>query len=371
MPETDTDLESLAEERAIESTLGNPLKDAIANFGRNESDGSEQDDMESDDSVAEEQGEEEEQPETSESDDPEAEAEEPAEEEESDEEEGEKPKGKQPKLSDLEIPMPNADGSKGPRGTGTIKVEGLPQEAADAMRHYIKQSQRLPLVEQQLDAAHEQAQIADFLEHDPFSAMVMISAARPDATEEFVKSYLQMNPGKIAQISTELELDDMTEREQKLAAKDAKRAAEDRARQSYQGHVGQYSTQRQADRLLAVAQDLAHTANVPEDEMEEFMFIASRRVAKLYQQNPRITNRDVVASLQPVVAKYAKAVTPTSSPKGKQASPKVFKAKAQKSQKFAVVGSGKTAMKPAGAVGKIPKGTTVKDAIQMVRAGKI
>jgi hypothetical protein len=148
--------------------------------------------------------------------------------------------------------------------------------------------------------------------------------------------------------------------------------AEDRAVKSYQTHAGKFATQKQADSLLLTVQELAATANVPEDEMEEFMFLASRRVAKAYQQNSRITHREVVAALQPIVAKYAKAPTPPSPAKAAKDSKKVFTAKAAKSQKFAIVGSGKAALKPAGASnGKPPRGTSTAQAIKMLRAGKL
>jgi AAA ATPase containing von Willebrand factor type A (vWA) domain len=201
MPDIDTDLESLAEERAIESVSGNPLKDAIHNIatGREEDTGSEQDDeeTESEDEVLEVD----EQEETEDASEATEETEESKDSEETEDEEADKPKGKTPKLSSVDIPMPNADGSKGPRGTGKIKLDGVPQEAADAMRHYIKQADKLPLVEQQLAVAQEGAQVADFIEADPFSALVMITNARPDAAEEFVKNYVAMNPAIIAKIS--------------------------------------------------------------------------------------------------------------------------------------------------------------------------
>jgi hypothetical protein len=370
----DTDLDSLADEKTVDgSTAGNPLKDAIANLGRIEKDGSEQDDeeVEDEDSQSESETEvEEEDEEKPEESDTEVEDQES---EDEDEEQAEKPKGKAPKLSNLDIPMPNADGSKGPRGTGKITVEGLPQEAADAMRHFIKEAHRLPLVEEQLQVAQESAQIADFVEQDPFSAMVMISNARPDSADEFARAYFSMHPDKIVEFAKELDLENMTEREQKLLAKTTKRDIEDKAKGSYQQHHGSFSVQKQADRLLVTVQDLAQAANLSEDETEEFMLVSSKRLAKLFAQNPRITNREVVANLQPVLARYAKPVTPTPKLKAKDSkeAAKVFTAKAQKSQKFQVVGSGKSSMKPAGKVGKLPKGTSLTQAIRMVGSGKV
>lgn len=362
----DTDLGSLATERAIEAELGNPLKAAIQNLsGREEEAGD--DTEETEESLETENTEETE--ETSEETTEETEETEEVTEEETEGEEAEQPEGKTTKLATLDIPMPNADGSKGPRGTGKIKLDGVPQEAADAMRHYIKQADKLPLVEQQLVAAQEGAQIADFIEADPFSALVMIGNAVPDAVDEFIKSYIQMNPAKVAKMTEELELADMSERELKLAAKVARKEAEERAVKSYQAHAGKYATQKQADSLIILAQELAATANVPEDEMEEFMFLASRKVAKLYQANPRITHREVVAGLQPVVAKYAKAPT-KEAPKAK-GSAKVFTAKVKKAQKFSVVGSGKAAIKPVGGLKRAPKGTTTSQAIKLLSQGKL
>lgn len=379
MPNLDTDTDSLADERTVESALGNPLRDAISNFrsGRDGSAESPQDDddeespeVEQDlDEDAEEEVVEDDQDEPAE-DSADDEDEEPVEDEES-EDDDKSPESKKPKLSSVDIPMPNADGTKGPRGTGKVTLDGVPQQAADAIRHYMKQADRIPLLEEQLAVASEGAQIADFLESDPFAAMVMINTAVPDKMDEFVKSWIQQNPSKIGKFVEELDLENMTERELKLAAKEATRDATERAKQAYQGHSNQFQFQKQADQLLLTAQDLARTAGVEKDDMEEFMFVSSRRIAKLYQQNPRITNREVVAALQPVVAKYAKAVSPTKTPKVTPKDPsKTFKTKVGKSQKFVVVGSGKTPLKVAGGFKKPPKGTTTLGAIKMLRAGK-
>lgn len=67
--------------------------------------------------------------------------------------------------------------------------------------------------------------------------------------------------------------------------------------------------------------------------------------------------------------KYAKAPDPVA-PKAK-GSAKVFNAKVEKAKKFAVIGSGKPAMKPAGSVTRPPKGTTTAQAIKMLAAGKL
>lgn len=358
-------------EKQIEAVHGNPLKEAIAKMSAGREEAEVQDDPEeSEETPVVEESEETEETSEEPEEKTDEEAAEATDEEETEGEEAEQPKGKTPKLTSLDIPMPNADGDKGPRGTGKIKLEGVPQEAADAIRHYQKQADRLPLVEQQLQVAQEGAQIADFIERDPYSAIVMIGNAVPEAVDEFVKSYIQMNPTKVAQFTDELELGEMTERELKLNAKNVKRDADERAVKSYQNHAGQYATQKQADSLLILAQNLASQANVPEDEMEDFMFSASRRVAKLYKANPHITNRDVVAALQPLVVKYAKAPT-TTAPQKAKGSAKVFTAKVTNAKKFSVVGSGKPAIKPQGSIGRPPKGTTTAQAIKMLAAGKL
>lgn len=359
------------------TSTGNPLRDAIrglvpptdpdAEAGEEdaEPDAGEQDEEEESESTDVVESE-------SESDEEaEEEAEEAPEDEESDEDKGDKKPKKTPKLSSVEILMPNADGSQGPRGTGKITLEGVPQEAADAIRHYQKAAGELPLVKERLAVSEKDAAIADFIEKNPLDAMVIIDHSRPEVTTEFVKLWLQMNPTAIPALIKELELDELDDKSARIMAKGTKTEARQKAFESASKHKGDYGMKQRVDDLLQVPLAMAQQAGIKGDDYQDFMVLAGRKMAAAFKQNNNLSQRDVALLLQSTVARYVGTAATPKPKKNPTETAKSFTTKVDKSKKFKVVGGGHSQVSSAsGTPEKFPRGTTLQEAINQFKGKK-
>src|SRR6185436_5139631 len=151
-----------------------------------------------------------------------------------DEAEGDEPDPKaQGRTFSVEIPTLNADGSKGPRGSGVLLLEGLPQEFRDTIVSHVKRSQALEATQQRLAEAREFETDARFFRNDPLNAMRLVAVEKPELASKFVESWVLQNRQATKALVRALKLDDTDEEKLELRGKIAAQAERDALAQAY------------------------------------------------------------------------------------------------------------------------------------------
>ena len=255
------------------------------------------------------------------------------------------PEGEPPPTTfKVSVPLPG-EGSR----AGTLDIEFPTQEAADTVRHHLKQAAAVPRLRERLQQAQGDSAAVEFIEQKPFEGMLWIAQQKPEAAAQFLDTWLRSNHAEAAQalmaLGYRVEMDQTTERalaaESQLAKERALRAVQD-GRGSFQASL----TQQQ---FVATCQDavddLVGTMGLAKDseDYEIFQERASKRLAKLYQEKGvSATLADMQQSLQPLVESLtrpphpsaAQARVPAGQPAGGQFTKEQLAAREQRAEQL-------------------------------------
>lgn len=210
----------------------------------------------------------------------------------------------------VELPLPN--------GAGVLDLELPTQEAADTLRHVLKQSERVPRLEAKLDQYQADAATVEFFDKNPAEAMLALATTKPDAAKAFMATYVAANPMETAQALAALGFDIVQPDDLKLQLITAKAEAaalkqKDAVAQAATTYRATSAQTRFVQAAGEVIRELADTAGfkADTDELDAFLHLASKRADKLFQTNPSATTADLAAALQPLLTpKNAPAATP-------------------------------------------------------------
>lgn len=208
----------------------------------------------------------------------------------------------------VEVPIPNAD--------STLDLTLPTQEAADTLRHHLKQSARVPRLEAKLDSYKQDAATVDFLEQSPTEGMLWMAQRQPEAAAEFVQLFVQQQPEWAVQmlnrlgfqVQATLDPETLNIRAENAALKAQQRVEQGRAQRQSLSVQQQFH-----DAAVDVVQELAQTLGMTEAHPKYRIYAATAAdtVADLYNQNPRATRADIASALAPIVNELRPASAPS------------------------------------------------------------
>ncbi len=219
---------------------------------------------------------------------------------------------------EVEVPLPQRGEPGDP--TGLLKLALPTQEAADTLRHHLKQSARVSRLEGQIEQASGDRAVVDFLEQKPLEGILWMAEQNPEAGAKFLDLYLRANPEAAVTamrgLGYQVGMDTATERallaEQRLAQLEAQQAVQNGRSTFQQG--------RQAETIRVqaqeVVQDISATLGMTLESEDYALFAArcSHKVAAVFQEKGRATTKaDITAAIQPVVQAFTR-LSPTATP---------------------------------------------------------
>lgn len=293
-----------------------------------------------------------------------------------------KSKAKAP-LFDVEIPTLNADGSKGPRGTGVLLLEGLPQEFRDTIQSHVKRSMQLDGALQRLEQARELETAARFYQRDPLNAMRLVAVEKPELAHTFVESWIRQNPKATKALYKALKLDTADEEKLELQGQVAENKMRGELTNAYE-RIDQTVVQTNfIDLAKETVGDIVAPLRMSDDDRADFEQLAGARIVAEQErrlgarQTPWLNKTELLTLLQPLVTRF------TGSPKpGKKSSAKgatgsgltreQMAERAKNAQRFrkARGGGGDSGVRPSGVKkGKLPP--SLPERIKLLRQGKL
>jgi len=301
-----------------------------------------------------------------------------------DEGEGDKPDPKaQGRTFSVEIPTLNADGSKGPRGSGVLLLEGLPQEFRDTIVSHVKRSQALEATQQRLAEAREFETDARFFRNDPLNAMRLVAVEKPELASKFVESWVLQNPKATKALVRALKLDDTDEEKLELRGKIAAQAERDALAQAYNALDADGVRRDFIDLAHSVVDEITGSLALDGDDKADFEQLAGARIVAEQErrvrarQSPYLSQTELIACIQSIVKKFTGAPPAKGKAKGKPSAGKGGLSREQQGERAKKVerfqrvrggGSG-TGVRPSGTKKKMPR--DMGERIKMLRAGNL
>lgn len=230
------------------------------------------------------------------------------------------PEGAEPEPTQtfaVEMPLPQ----RGDAPAGKLALELPSQEAADTLRHHLKQSARAERLAAVVEQGNGDTATVDFLEQHPTEGLLWMAEQHPEAGAKFLDLYIRANwqtaLETIQALGFKVEADTATQRaldaEQRLAKQTALQAVINGRSQFQQGFAQQAFTASAREVVGDVASALGLTP-----QSEEYQFFVTRcspKLAEVYQAKGRsATSGDMVAAIQPVVDAFQKLLTPAAAP---------------------------------------------------------
>lgn len=213
----------------------------------------------------------------------------------------------------VQVPLPNGNGENGPTNAGTLELTVATQEAADTLRHHVKQSQRVARLEERVQRSRNDTATVDFLDAHPEDGLHWLAKEHPDASAAFLRTQVTANPKLAIETLTQLgftvELTEPgSERAITAEARLAQREAADKVAQGQQTFRQQAALETYRDTALEIVDDLATTMGFRRDgeDYEVFATRASARLTKLWKdKGGTVTRADIAATLDPLVRALA------------------------------------------------------------------
>ncbi len=261
-----------------------------------------------------------------------------------------------------------------------IKLSGLPQETADAMKHHFKQSARVPGLEAQLAQNQQDSATIEFMQQNPEDAMHWMEQAQPDAGAAFVRSWMARYSEEAINIVADLRLTEMDPETMKTRSELERLRTENRIRDS---QVKFDHTAKQRDfsaQAVTVIQQLATALNLDPQTVnaEVFVRMASEKLGKM---NPTATTKDMTFALQDLARETAAALnrepqtvvvgsskdeTPPDEGQPRDDVSGQFKKKVDTQEKHRKLAGGRTTVTPISAIKQRGVGT-IEEAIERFR----
>jgi hypothetical protein len=286
---------------------------------------------------------------------------------------------------DIDIPTLNADGAKGPSGSGVLRLEGLPQEYRDTIQSHVERSLQLDVVQQRLEQARELETVARFYQGDPLNAMRLVSVEKPELAAQFVQQWALQNPKATKALIRTLKLDAVDEGTLELQGKLAARDMRDALAEAYTAVDENTTKVAFIDLSKEVVSELVYTLALDEKRQARFEQLAGADIVDEMQrrisarQSPYINKTELATLLQPLIKEFTGA-SPAQRGHAKDA-PAAGKEKltreqqaqrAQRAQRFRQVRGGERGdgVRPKGLQkGKLPR--DLGERIKLLRAGKL
>lgn len=195
-----------------------------------------------------------------------------------------------------------------------LNLEGVPQEAADAMRFHIKRSAEVPQLKETVAAAQEDMATVQFLRENPAEGLFMLEKLAPQAAVGFVRSWLERYPQEAVKLVTDLRYDvDLDPYTVETRARAAKVEADQRTDKGAQVYQQRAQEQRFVTDARAVLNDVAATLQLDATSARGKIFrqVAADAMQDAYRANPRITAEGLTLALQDTIAEFQRSTPQT------------------------------------------------------------
>lgn len=227
----------------------------------------------------------------------------------------------EPETPLLEVSIPHFRPDQPP-----LTLAGVPQEAADAIRHLANTAAKADQLSQRVTQlsdtnADDQATLS-LLKEQPLESMFLLHQQHPDVGRAFAGEWLQMNAAKIVPLLKELdiltvdpgsgEMQFVDPRMARFMADNAKLRAEKAVDNGRKGFEQSASTERVVQRIQIAVDEVAATLNITDTEWRETFIDAAEKklVALARSKGGQVTKEDMVIALAPVAQKFHALATP-------------------------------------------------------------
>lgn len=210
-----------------------------------------------------------------------------------------------PEVFTVDIGLPNR--GEGEPAKYTLELPN--QEVADAIRHQANLASRVPKLQERADRHAHAAELVAYLDSDPVGGLATMAQVHPQAAQDFTALYIQSNPAVAAQVLQRMgytveafeDRAELIESRAQLAQRDLKdRVAEGKQKHAAQSTEAAY-VERAQEVLGSVGGPLVFTDPL---DRKLFQTAGSDALTSLYLSNPRATEADMVAALQPIVQRF-------------------------------------------------------------------
>lgn len=208
-----------------------------------------------------------------------------------------------------DVPVPGRIGADGKQEFSSIQLKLPNQQAADAIGFHVKQSARVPVLEQELAAAAEDSATISFFDTKPVEGFTYLAELKPNAAKSWVGQYAKAYPDVVAQFLAEAgyEVKPTADvRALTAEAQLAQRELRDRATAARQEHHQTSVTQGWVQAAGNCVREVGTTIGLDVNTAEFRLFAQSASV-ELDRQYPQggASREQIVLALQPLAQKAA------------------------------------------------------------------
>lgn len=209
-----------------------------------------------------------------------------------------------------QLPVPIRVPGEAPKA---LDIDLPSQEAADALRHVVKQAGRVERLTERVAQAQGDAATLDFLDAKPYEGMLWMAQQNPEAGQQFLQASLRANPQLLVQVAQELGFDiSMDEYKQEVLqskAEVAKMKAAEALREGRGTFTANLGQQQFLDSAREIAEDIGDTLGLQKgtEDHEVYTERAAKRMAALWKEKGTAATRaDLQQALQPLVQAMTK-----------------------------------------------------------------
>lgn len=196
-----------------------------------------------------------------------------------------------------------------------LTIAGLPQEGADAIGHLANRAAKADQLQQRVDQLSdrnaEDSATLSLIRENPLESMFMLHQQNPQVGQSFASEWIQMNPQAAIQLYQDLGLGELTDREAKLMADNAKFRSERKVEDGRKGFETQAIRERSVQRIMDATDQVAGTLNLQAGKRRElFERMAEQELAGLARGNPHLTVDQMVVGLQEIAKEFHTLAAP-------------------------------------------------------------
>lgn len=223
--------------------------------------------------------------------------------------EGETPEPEPVTLQEVAIPHFRSD-------QPPLTLAGVPQEAADAIRHLANTAAKADTlsqrVEQLSESNAEDRATLSLLKENPLESMFLLHQQNPTVGQSFAAEWIQMNPQAAVQLFNDLGLGELTEREAKLMADNARFRAKEAVDTGRKGFETQAVREKAIQRIMVATDEVATTLNLqPGKRRDLFERMAEQELATLTRsKNGQVSKDEMIVALQDLASQFQAIAAP-------------------------------------------------------------
>lgn len=209
-----------------------------------------------------------------------------------------------------DLPIPGrVDPVTGKQEFSTLQLKLPNQQAADAIGFHVKQSARVPVLEQELAAAAEDSATVSFFDTKPVEGFTYLAELKPNAARSWVGQYAKAYPEVVAAFLAEAGYEvkpTADARALSAEAQLAQRELRDRAAQARQEHHQTSITQGWVQAAGSCVREVGTTIGLDPSTPEYRLFAQSASV-ELDRQYPQggASREQIILALQPLAQRAA------------------------------------------------------------------